>query len=911
MTKTKRSKILPIAIALSIVMTLSVMIGATYAWFSDREASGTNRIVGGNLDVELYWADWTENGVGQFARVTEETDNIFDSTELYEPGHTTVKYFKVVNAGTLALKYQLSMLLGDNEIPSVNMAGETFYLSEHMVFKFVDLENAIDNDEVYADREAAWAAALNGADAMTQLGFNNPNITGRLLPGANAEHYYALIVFMPTAVGNEANYRGDTAPQVTFDINLVASQTPHENDSFGDNYDQFADMTPDNEWSPFNVVTGNLHEGIQVFDDENVMVLNIRRNQGGNATVTAAQNTVPSGIAVIANNTYVCYEIDLELEDGQNPGDGSYFMTMLAGKGLSLDLIRLYHGTEDITDSCNLAYDTSTGYITFETASLSPFTIAVRGVIGTVDNVALEDAYSLKQAVELTPEGKTLVLTAAKIIVENDEKVVVDKNITIDVHGCMITAAENVDSFITINAGAQLTLKDSSNGHGIVSMNGGIIVDEQVGGIYTSMIKNDGTLILNGGKLQVNSVPGDGANATGGQIYAILNTGTVTINNGSIEALRSNNAGGYRDASVGIYSTSGTVNVANGTILAEGLTSATGIAASGNTFVNVTGGTITAHGGNGGSNGGYGAYGIHLTGTASLNVSGNPVITAITDSNEKAYAVTVGDNLSYPAAAGENGYSVNINGGKFIARSASGEAVGININTINDETTPAKTDVIKNAEITVNASSFAMGIWRGSASSYSVLRDWKRHQDVLTIDKCTVNVTGNTISGIMNANNISDTEVKAVITGANTTNTCVTVADAVVINGLKITANGDGGTRITALDATYSSSINASGLDIDLKTVATDYYNGYLNGVSIGSPAGNNQIAFNGGSIAGSIKLTINGVSTYKGNSNMVFLARITAGNTLDATGITYEINPVNGITVVGGNAKSSIVGLS
>ena len=50
---TKRSLLLS---ALSLVLCLSMLVGTTFAWFTDSVTSGKNRIVAGNLDVELEYA---------------------------------------------------------------------------------------------------------------------------------------------------------------------------------------------------------------------------------------------------------------------------------------------------------------------------------------------------------------------------------------------------------------------------------------------------------------------------------------------------------------------------------------------------------------------------------------------------------------------------------------------------------------------------------------------------------------------------------------------------------------------------------------------------------------------------------------------------------------------------------------
>ena len=57
MTKLKRSH--KIALISSIIVTavcFTLLIGATFAWFTDSEASARNKIITGNLDVGMnHW----------------------------------------------------------------------------------------------------------------------------------------------------------------------------------------------------------------------------------------------------------------------------------------------------------------------------------------------------------------------------------------------------------------------------------------------------------------------------------------------------------------------------------------------------------------------------------------------------------------------------------------------------------------------------------------------------------------------------------------------------------------------------------------------------------------------------------------------------------------------------------------
>ena len=50
MKSTKRSLLLSV---LSLMLCITMLLGTTYAWFTDSVTSGKNKIVAGNLDVEL------------------------------------------------------------------------------------------------------------------------------------------------------------------------------------------------------------------------------------------------------------------------------------------------------------------------------------------------------------------------------------------------------------------------------------------------------------------------------------------------------------------------------------------------------------------------------------------------------------------------------------------------------------------------------------------------------------------------------------------------------------------------------------------------------------------------------------------------------------------------------------------
>ena len=223
MQKTKKALL---ASALSIVVCLAMLIGSTFAWFTDSVTSGKNKIVAGNLDVALYQVkDDTETEV-------DENTNLFKEDTLWEPGHTEVVNLKVANEGSLALKYQLSVNIA-SETESTNVDGNVFKLSDYIMFALVDGNNKYDTG----------AEAIEAAETANPAPISEMNIEKEsVLYPADAEEepteeYVTMIVYMPETVGNEANYRGDAVPTIDLGVSLTATQTPYEEDSFDDQYD--------------------------------------------------------------------------------------------------------------------------------------------------------------------------------------------------------------------------------------------------------------------------------------------------------------------------------------------------------------------------------------------------------------------------------------------------------------------------------------------------------------------------------------------------------------------------------------------------------------------------------------------------------------------------------------------------
>ena len=81
---------------LALLLCVSMLVGTTFAWFTDSVESLNNVITAGNLDIEVTTAEGD----------IQDQAKLFDGI-LWEPGVVAYENLTVENVGTLALKYAL------------------------------------------------------------------------------------------------------------------------------------------------------------------------------------------------------------------------------------------------------------------------------------------------------------------------------------------------------------------------------------------------------------------------------------------------------------------------------------------------------------------------------------------------------------------------------------------------------------------------------------------------------------------------------------------------------------------------------------------------------------------------------------------------------------------------------------
>ena len=201
MANTKRALLTSV---LAIVACVAMLIGSTFAWFTDTAGTAVNKITSGTLHVEIQnkegkpidTLEWVkENGTA-----IEKQDDI-----LWEPGCTyLLTPFKIVNTGTLALKYKIVITGLDSGSPLLDVIKFTYKTAAGETF----------------DMNAEGHLTAKGTD------------------GASTD-VITISAHMDENAGND--YQGKTLEGVKFTV--YATQDTVESDSFDNQYDKDAKYT--------------------------------------------------------------------------------------------------------------------------------------------------------------------------------------------------------------------------------------------------------------------------------------------------------------------------------------------------------------------------------------------------------------------------------------------------------------------------------------------------------------------------------------------------------------------------------------------------------------------------------------------------------------------------------------------
>ena len=218
---------------MALVMCVVMLVGTTFAWFTDTASTAVNKIQAGNLDIEVKYTldgdNWND---------LDGATDIFQKG-LWEPGHTEVVALKFKNNGNLALKYSINMNIVDETV-GINKSGQEYKLSDYLKVKTLSQEASGIGDICI---DLAFSARNDGLGYTNTANFKDATVLDHdlfLAPG-EVGNYLIMKVYMPETVGNEANaISTEKAASINFGLNVVATQVPYEKDSFGNTYDKDA-----------------------------------------------------------------------------------------------------------------------------------------------------------------------------------------------------------------------------------------------------------------------------------------------------------------------------------------------------------------------------------------------------------------------------------------------------------------------------------------------------------------------------------------------------------------------------------------------------------------------------------------------------------------------------------------------
>ena len=215
MTKTRSTKRALLMSGLALLMCVSMLIGSTFAWFTDSVTSAGNKIQAGTLKIDLELLDKTS---GVWNSIKEDKTALFDY-DLWEPGYTDVKILKVENEGSLALKW-MAKFVSDEELSILADVIDVYVKPSATA-----LEYPADRDLSGYTKVGTLRDFVNTIEDTTY---------GSLK--AEEEAYLGIALKMQESAGND--YQGKSLG--AFDIQIVATQLTYENDSFNNQYDKDA-----------------------------------------------------------------------------------------------------------------------------------------------------------------------------------------------------------------------------------------------------------------------------------------------------------------------------------------------------------------------------------------------------------------------------------------------------------------------------------------------------------------------------------------------------------------------------------------------------------------------------------------------------------------------------------------------
>ena len=352
MTKKKTTKKALITSMLSLVLCVTMLVGSTYAWFTDSVTSANNIIKSGTLDVTMEWADGTKDpGAADTVWTDASSGAMFKDDILWEPGYVDVKHIKIANVGSLALKYQVN-ILANGEVSDLANVIDVYY---------------VDPAVQVTDRAALANAPKLGTLTEVLAGMGT-SATGELLAGK--ADTITLALKMQESAGNDYQNKSIGA---NFSVQLLATQLTYEGDSFDNQYDSESKYPVE---GTVTVPAGNT-EAVEVkAENITVTVPADAAEEGAVYKMVVKNESIESDD--VTDETTVAFDLTMYKNDVKVSGDTIYEVTKNIGSGLFISEVT--HNDVSMTKADTGAdqtytYDFATGVLTIYTKSFSPFAV--------------------------------------------------------------------------------------------------------------------------------------------------------------------------------------------------------------------------------------------------------------------------------------------------------------------------------------------------------------------------------------------------------------------------------------------------------------------------------------------------------------------------------------------------------
>ena len=271
----KSSKRALLLSALAIVLCIVMLIGTTFAWFTDTASTAVNKIQSGSLKVGII--DMQGNSLEGKQLKWQAADGREQDEILWEPGCTYyLAPFQIQNKGSLALKYKVVIngVSGDSKLLEALEFG--FYYFSVGFGEERSLDELIEGGKL--DNVAEY-------------------------PGLCTAPIY-IVAHMKDDAGNE--YQGLSIDGIG--ITVVATQDTYEKDSFNNQYDKDAplDFVPVSTAAELKSVFANAADGeavnvsltndIDLGEDKTLMIVD-ENSDIGDINIQANGHTVKNAVA--------------------------------------------------------------------------------------------------------------------------------------------------------------------------------------------------------------------------------------------------------------------------------------------------------------------------------------------------------------------------------------------------------------------------------------------------------------------------------------------------------------------------------------------------------------------------------------------------------------------------------------